>query len=152
MTGHREYNTGWHTAQDLANLLIVSEAITRSALERRESRGGHFRQDYPGKDKAFADFNVVVRQGPDGAMHGIEHDHAFADFRRVVAEGALLPIAAPDSKRRLSHVVSSYEFSLTICSNSGGIGGSGTCATCIAPSGPWRTTTLKSANAWSFPG
>jgi succinate dehydrogenase / fumarate reductase flavoprotein subunit len=68
VTGHREYNNGWHTAQDLGNLLIVSEAIARSALERRESRGGHFRQDYPGKDQAFADFNVVVRQGPHGAM------------------------------------------------------------------------------------
>ena len=68
VTGHREYNTGWHTAQDLANLLIVSEAITRSALERKESRGGHFRQDYPEKDTAFAGFNVGVRQGPDGRM------------------------------------------------------------------------------------
>ena len=50
VTGHREYNTGWHTAQDLANLLMVSEAITRSAIERKESRGGHFRTDYPDKD------------------------------------------------------------------------------------------------------
>jgi succinate dehydrogenase / fumarate reductase flavoprotein subunit len=68
VTGHREYNTGWHTAQDLGNLLLVSEAITRSAIERKESRGGHFRQDYPDKDPAFAGFNVVVRSGPDGAM------------------------------------------------------------------------------------
>jgi succinate dehydrogenase flavoprotein subunit len=68
VTGHREYNTGWHTAQDLGNLLIVSEAITRSALERKESRGGHFRQDYPEKDKAFAGYNIGVRQGPDGSM------------------------------------------------------------------------------------
>ena len=68
VTGHREYNTGWHTAQDLGNLLIVSEAITRSAIERKESRGGHFRQDYPEKDQAFATFNIAVRPGPDGAM------------------------------------------------------------------------------------
>jgi succinate dehydrogenase / fumarate reductase flavoprotein subunit len=68
VTGHREYNTGWHTAQDLGNLLIVSEAITLSALERRESRGGHFRQDYPDKDRTFAALNVVVRRGPDGVM------------------------------------------------------------------------------------
>jgi succinate dehydrogenase / fumarate reductase, flavoprotein subunit len=63
VTGHREYNTGWHAAQDLANLLDVSEAITRSALERKESRGGHFRQDYPDKDPAFATFNIVIKNG-----------------------------------------------------------------------------------------
>jgi succinate dehydrogenase / fumarate reductase, flavoprotein subunit len=68
VTGHREYNAGWHTAQDLGNLLTVSEAITRSAIERKESRGGHFRQDHPGKDPAFATFNVSVRRGPDGTM------------------------------------------------------------------------------------
>ena len=49
--GHREYNPGWHTALDLHNLLTVSEAITRSALERKESRGGHFRDDYPGQGR-----------------------------------------------------------------------------------------------------
>ncbi len=68
VTGHREYHSGWHTAQDLGNLLIVSEAVTRSALERKESRGGHFRQDYPEKDPAFATFNIAVRRDPDGTM------------------------------------------------------------------------------------
>jgi succinate dehydrogenase / fumarate reductase flavoprotein subunit len=68
VTGHREYNTGWHTAQDLDNLLLVSEAITRSAIERKESRGGHFRTDYPDKDPAFATFNVVTRRRADGTM------------------------------------------------------------------------------------
>jgi succinate dehydrogenase / fumarate reductase flavoprotein subunit len=66
--GNREYNPGWHTALDLRHLLIVSEAITRSALERKESRGGHFRDDYPDKDPAFATFNHVIRLGADGAM------------------------------------------------------------------------------------
>jgi len=66
--GNREYNPGWHTALDLRHLLIVSEAIARCALERRESRGGHFRDDYPEKDPAFATFNHVVRRGGDGAM------------------------------------------------------------------------------------
>jgi succinate dehydrogenase / fumarate reductase, flavoprotein subunit len=68
VTGHREYNSGWHTAQDLGNLLTVSEAITRSAIERKESRGGHFRQDYPEKDPSFATFNIAVRRGSDGPM------------------------------------------------------------------------------------
>ena len=49
--GNREYNPGWHTALDLRNLLTVSEAIARCALARKESRGGHFRDDYPDKDR-----------------------------------------------------------------------------------------------------
>jgi succinate dehydrogenase / fumarate reductase flavoprotein subunit len=48
--------------------LTVSEAIARSAIERQESRGGHFRQDYADKDPACAMFNVSVRRGPDGTM------------------------------------------------------------------------------------
>jgi succinate dehydrogenase / fumarate reductase flavoprotein subunit len=66
--GHREYNPGWHAALDLHSLLTVSEAITRSALERRESRGGHFRDDYPDKDTNFATVNFIVRKGPGGRM------------------------------------------------------------------------------------
>jgi succinate dehydrogenase / fumarate reductase flavoprotein subunit len=68
VTGNREYNPGWHTALDLPNLLTVSEAITRSALDRRESRGGHFRDDYPEKDPAYQTFNTVIRKGADGSM------------------------------------------------------------------------------------
>ena len=68
VTGHREFNTGWHASQDLWNLLVVSEMITRSAIERKESRGGHFRQDYPDKEPSFATFNFVVKQGGDGQM------------------------------------------------------------------------------------
>jgi succinate dehydrogenase / fumarate reductase flavoprotein subunit len=66
--GNREYNPGWHTALDLSNLMTVSEAVTLCALERRESRGGHFRDDYPEKDAAFGTFNLVLRKGPDGEM------------------------------------------------------------------------------------
>ena len=66
--GHREFNPGWHTALDLKNLLTVSEAIARSAIERRESRGGHFRDDFPDKDAAAGRMNVVVRKSADGTM------------------------------------------------------------------------------------
>ncbi|HEX4567461.1 MAG TPA: fumarate reductase/succinate dehydrogenase flavoprotein subunit [Vicinamibacterales bacterium] len=66
--GHREYNPGWHTAIDLGNLLTVSEAITRSAIERKESRGGHFREDYPDKNPEYATFNIVTRKGTGGQM------------------------------------------------------------------------------------
>jgi succinate dehydrogenase / fumarate reductase flavoprotein subunit len=64
--GNREYNPGWHTALDLSNMLICSEVIAMCAAERKESRGGHFREDFPGKDPAFEKFNHVVRKGPDG--------------------------------------------------------------------------------------
>ena len=66
--GNREYNPGWHTALDLKNLLTVSEAVTRSALERKESRGGHFRDDFPEKQDEYAKFNIVTFRGPDGQM------------------------------------------------------------------------------------
>jgi succinate dehydrogenase / fumarate reductase flavoprotein subunit len=66
--GHREYNPGWHTALDLGHLLTVSEAITRCAIERKESRGGHFREDYPDKVAEFATISIAVRQAADGSM------------------------------------------------------------------------------------
>ena len=66
--GNREFNNGWHTAMDLPNLLTVSEAIIRAALDRKESRGAHFREDYPDKDPAGATFNIRVCQGSDGEM------------------------------------------------------------------------------------
>ncbi len=66
--GNREYNPGWHTALDLGPLLTVSEAVTRAALERRESRGAQFREDFPSKSEEFAGFNIVLRKGPGGAM------------------------------------------------------------------------------------
>ena len=66
--GHREYNPGWHTALDLDHLLTVSEAITRCAIERKESRGGHFRDDFPDKVAEFGSVNMVVRKGADGSM------------------------------------------------------------------------------------
>jgi succinate dehydrogenase flavoprotein subunit len=66
--GNREYNPSWHTALDLPNLLTAAEAVTRAALQRKESRGGHFRDDFPDKDPAFAKFNLVVRKGPGGEM------------------------------------------------------------------------------------
>jgi succinate dehydrogenase / fumarate reductase flavoprotein subunit len=66
--GHREYNAGWHTCIDLRNLLDVSEAIARAAIERKESRGGHFREDFPDKKDEFATFNFGTKRQADGAM------------------------------------------------------------------------------------
>ena len=68
VSGNREYNPGWHTALDLENLLTVSEMVTLAALERKESRGAHFRDDYPAKDDKFGSLNIVIRKGSGGEM------------------------------------------------------------------------------------
>lgn len=60
--GNRQYNPGWHLALDLQNMLTVAEAVTRSAIERRESRGGHTRDDYPSVDAALSRVNMVTRR------------------------------------------------------------------------------------------
>jgi succinate dehydrogenase / fumarate reductase flavoprotein subunit len=59
--GGRTYNSGWHTALDLRSLLTVAECSTLAALERKESRGGHTREDYPFTDDAWGKLNVVLR-------------------------------------------------------------------------------------------
>ncbi|MEO8043480.1 MAG: fumarate reductase/succinate dehydrogenase flavoprotein subunit [Spartobacteria bacterium] len=68
VTGTRDFNPGWHTALDLKNLLTVSEAITRAALERKESRGAQFRDDYPEKSEEFAKVNTIVWKNEEGRM------------------------------------------------------------------------------------
>ena len=68
VVGHREYHAGWHTCLDLRNLLTVAECIARSAIERKESRGGHFREDYPNKADQFSTFNIVSKQGSGGRV------------------------------------------------------------------------------------
>ncbi len=88
VVGNREYNPGWHTALDLANLLTIAEAIARSAIERRESRGGHFREDYPDKDPAYGKFNLVIRKGSDGEMQLSREPipEMSAELKRVIEE------------------------------------------------------------------
>jgi succinate dehydrogenase / fumarate reductase flavoprotein subunit len=62
VTGTRAYNPGWHLVLDLENLIVVSEAVARSALLRTESRGGHTREDYPKADPEWGTKNVVARK------------------------------------------------------------------------------------------
>ncbi len=86
--GHRQYNNGWHTAMDLANLLNVSEAITRAALLRTESRGAQFREDFPNKDPDWGKYSIIVKRGPDGAMQVEKRslDPMPAELKAVVEE------------------------------------------------------------------
>ena len=86
--GHREYNPGWHTAVDLNNLLIVSEMVTQAALERKESRGAHFRDDFPTKDENFGSFNIVIRKGPGGEMQVLREPipEMPAELKQIIEE------------------------------------------------------------------
>ena len=86
--GNREYNMAWHTTLDLHHLLTVSEAIARAALERNESRGAHFREDYPLKDESLGKLNTILRKGPDGEMLIIKkHIPAMPeDLKKIIEE------------------------------------------------------------------
>jgi succinate dehydrogenase / fumarate reductase flavoprotein subunit len=66
ITGNIEYNNGWHTAMDLENMLAISEMIALSGIERKESRGGHFRDDYPDKSNEWAKYNLRLTKSADG--------------------------------------------------------------------------------------
>jgi succinate dehydrogenase / fumarate reductase flavoprotein subunit len=66
ISGNRHYNTGWHECIDIRNMLIVSEAMARSALIRKESRGAHARADYPKMEESFSGMNHVAREGGNG--------------------------------------------------------------------------------------
>ncbi|MCC6591534.1 MAG: fumarate reductase/succinate dehydrogenase flavoprotein subunit [Bryobacterales bacterium] len=68
VVGHRQYNNGWHTAMDLPNMLAVSEAVTRAALLRKESRGAQFREDFPEKSADWGKVNIVIKRNADGSM------------------------------------------------------------------------------------
>ncbi|MCH8820684.1 MAG: FAD-binding protein [Acidobacteria bacterium] len=86
--GNREYNPGWHTALDLSNLLTVSEAIARSAAERKESRGAQSREDYTGQDEAFSTINLVTYKGSDGEMkiESREIPEIPAELKQIIEE------------------------------------------------------------------
>jgi succinate dehydrogenase / fumarate reductase, flavoprotein subunit len=61
VTGHREFNPGWHLALDLRNMLLVSLCVGKAALERQESRGGHTRDDFPAMDSDWRHVLLVLR-------------------------------------------------------------------------------------------
>jgi len=85
--GSRLFNPGWHLAQDLRSMLTVSEAVTRSALARQESRGAHSRIDHPGLDAVWGTKNIViVRDGDTMMLHQSPVPEMPSDLRQLVAE------------------------------------------------------------------
>jgi succinate dehydrogenase / fumarate reductase, flavoprotein subunit len=87
IVGHREFNPGWHTALDLKNLLTASEAIARAAIERKESRGAQFREDYPNKEERFAKVNTMISKAEDGSMRiRLEPLPEMPDYLKQVVE------------------------------------------------------------------
>ena len=66
--GTSQYNPGWHEALSMKSLLVTSEAVTRAALMREESRGAHTRLDHPGESAEWVKYNVVIKKAADGTM------------------------------------------------------------------------------------
>jgi succinate dehydrogenase / fumarate reductase flavoprotein subunit len=88
--GNREYNNGWHTALDLNNLLTVAEIVTRTALERKESRGAQFRDDYPDKSEEWGKYNLRVQES-DGEVCEVRIERVpvipmTAEMKQIVEE------------------------------------------------------------------
>jgi succinate dehydrogenase / fumarate reductase flavoprotein subunit len=85
--GSRLFNPGWHLAQDLKAMLTVSEAVTRSALAREESRGAHSRIDHSGLDATWGTKNnVVVRQGSAMTLRQSAVPELPSDLKQLVAD------------------------------------------------------------------
>ena len=83
IAGNREYNNGWHTALDLDNLLTVSEIVARAAIERKESRGAHFRDDFPDKERRLGEVQPARHEGARTEVQSASAVPDEADARRA---------------------------------------------------------------------
>jgi succinate dehydrogenase / fumarate reductase flavoprotein subunit len=87
VSGSRMFNPGWHLARDLKSMLTVSEAVTRSALARRESRGAHSRIDYPNLDAAWGkQNNVISRRGDSMELRQTPISEMPGDLQSLLAD------------------------------------------------------------------
>jgi succinate dehydrogenase / fumarate reductase flavoprotein subunit len=85
--GSRMFNPGWHLTRDLKSMILISEAVTRSALARRESRGAHSRIDYPNLDDAWGKKNnVIVKRGDEMALEQRPVAEMPVELKEVLAE------------------------------------------------------------------
>ena len=87
--GSRMFNPGWHLSRDLQHVLVVAEAVTRSALARQESRGAHSRIDFPKTEDAWGKRNhVIVRQGETMTLIAVPVREMPDDLKQILAEGS----------------------------------------------------------------
>ncbi len=87
MSGTRMFNPGWHLCADLKSMLTVSEAVTRSALARKESRGAHSRIDYPNLDAAWGKRNnIISRRGDEMNLEQRPTRELPADLQALLAD------------------------------------------------------------------
>jgi succinate dehydrogenase / fumarate reductase flavoprotein subunit len=94
--GSRKYNPGWHTARDLRFMLTIAEAIVRAAIERRESRGAHWRLDYLEKDPALGRVNFIAyNDGGQVKLKTRPVPEMPADLAKLFADSAPVPSASP---------------------------------------------------------
>jgi succinate dehydrogenase / fumarate reductase flavoprotein subunit len=83
----RAFNPGWHTAQDLHGMFVNAEALFRSAIERKESRGAHARSDYPRLDARWAELNLISEKTPDGmAVRAVENKPIPYELTEVISQ------------------------------------------------------------------
>jgi succinate dehydrogenase / fumarate reductase flavoprotein subunit len=86
--GSRLFNPGWHLSKDLKSMLTVSEAVTRSAMARKESRGAHSRIDFPKLDEQVwgKQHNLITRDGDRMKLQQIPVDAIPGELNELLAE------------------------------------------------------------------
>jgi len=73
---------------DLPNMIEASEMIARSAIERKESRGAHFRDDFPDKTAEGASFNSIIKRGSNGeqVLERVPVTEMTAELKQIIEE------------------------------------------------------------------
>jgi len=84
----RAFNPGWHSALDLHSMLVNAEALFRSALERKESRGAHARSDFPKLDPRWAQLNLMTQKSKSGEMTvtAVENEPVSYELTEVISQ------------------------------------------------------------------
>jgi succinate dehydrogenase / fumarate reductase, flavoprotein subunit len=85
--GSRMFNPGWHLVGELKSMLIIAEAVTKSAMARTESRGAHSRIDYPDLDKQWGQkHNIIVEERGEMVRRELPIPPMPDDLKEVLAQ------------------------------------------------------------------